>query len=92
MATRASIHGFGSNHISKINLVHSDSFMVKSNLQGHQGINLMFDLLTSVILNFNGRPHQFFNPESGSYPEVLYKDVMAKDEAVTAWLENIVSS
>lgn len=52
----------------------------------------MVNLLTGFVLKLDGRTHQVFNPESGSYPEVLYEDVMAKDEAVLQWLENIVSS
>lgn len=50
----------------------------------------MINSLIRIILKFDGRRHQFFNPESGDYPEVLYEDVMAKDEAVLQWLESIV--
>lgn len=60
-------------------------------MQGHQGMHTKINLIPSIILTFDGRYHKFFNPESGGYPEVPYEDVMAKDEAVLEWLENIVS-
>lgn len=47
--------------------------------------------LISIILTFDDRPHRFFRPGKDEYPEVPYEDVMAKDEAVLQWLDNIVS-
>lgn len=51
----------------------------------------LFRSLTSLALRIMDRPHTFYDPVKGdSYPEVLYEDVMAKDEAMLQWLENIV--
>lgn len=47
--------------------------------------------LTSINLTFDDRSLEFFRPGKQEYPEVQYEDVMAKDEAVLQWLNNIVS-
>lgn len=51
----------------------------------------MIRSLMRLALRIKDRRHAFYDPVKGdSYPEVLYEDVMAKDEAMLQWLENIV--
>lgn len=57
--------------------------------QDHLGTIVMVSV-TSIILTFHRRPFRFFRPGKDEYPEVAYEDVMAKDEAMLRWLDNIV--
>lgn len=44
-----------------------------------------------LTLRIDDRNHRFFDPETNhSYPDVRYEDVMADDQAVLQWLDNIV--
>lgn len=89
MAMKARIRGVGSFHTSREN----SGKNIRSHLQcqGLPGTVIILCLLSYIFLTSDGRTHETFWPETSTYPEVSYEDVMSKDESVLQWMEQIVS-